>query len=162
MYMCLCGDQMLNEDYKEMLQGLLDQKVEFIVVGAYALAAHGFPRATGDIDIWVKPDKNNSKKVYKALARFGAPINEIREDEFSQPGLIFQIGVVPRRIDIITKIDAVEFKEADLDKIFVDIDDLKVPVLSVDKLIKNKMATGREKDLLDAKLLKKISPTLKH
>jgi len=160
--MCLCGDQMLNEDYKEMLQGLLDQKVEFIVVGAYALAAHGFPRATGDIDIWVKPDKNNSKKVYKALARFGAPINEIREDEFSQPGLIFQIGVVPRRIDIITKIDAVEFKEADLDKIFVDIDDLKVPVLSVDKLIKNKMATGREKDLLDAKLLKKISPTLKH
>lgn len=155
--MRLCGDQMLNEDYKEMLQGLLDQKVEFIVVGAYALAAHGFPRATGDIDIWVKPDENNSKKVYKALAGFGAPINEIREDEFSQPGLIFQIGVVPRRIDIITKIDAVEFEEADSDKIFVDIDGLKVPVLSVDKLIKNKMATGREKDLLDAKLLKKRS-----
>jgi len=148
---------MLNEDYKEMLQGLLDQKVEFIVVGAYALAAHGFPRATGDIDIWVKPDENNSKKVFKALARFGAPIDEIREDEFSHPGLIFQIGVVPRRIDIITKIDAVEFEEADSDKIFVDIDGLKVPVLSVDKLIKNKMATGREKDLLDAKLLKKRS-----
>ena len=147
----------MNEDYKEMLQGLLDQKVEFIVVGAYALAAHGFPRATGDIDIWVKPDENNSKKVYKTLARFGAPINEIREDEFSQPGLIFQIGVVPRRIDLITKIDAVEFEEADSDKIFVDIDGLKVPVLSVDKLIKNKMATGREKDLLDAKLLRKRS-----
>lgn len=153
--MCLCGDQMLNEDYKEMLQSLLDQKVEFIVVGAYALAAHGFPRATGDMDIWIKPNEKNSKKVYKALAQFGAPINEIREDEFSQPGLIFQIGVVPRRIDIITKIDAVEFGEADSDKIFVDIDDLKIPVLSIDKLIKNKMATGREKDLLDAKLLKK-------
>lgn len=146
---------MLNEDYKEMLQSLLDQKVEFIVVGAYALAAHGFPRATGDMDIWIKPNEKNSKKVYKALARFGAPINEIREDEFSQPGLIFQIGVVPRRIDIITKIDAVEFGEADSDKIFVDIDDLKIPVLSIAKLIKNKMATGREKDLLDAKLLKK-------
>ena len=146
---------MLNEDYKEMLQNLLDQKVEFLVVGAYALAAHGFPRATGDMDIWIKPDQKNSKKVYKALARFGAPINKIREDEFSQPGLIFQIGVVPRRIDIITKIDAVEFDEADSDKIFVDIDDLKIPVLSIDKLIKNKMATGREKDLLDAKLLKK-------
>ena len=145
----------MNEDYKEMLQSLLDQKVEFIVVGAYALAAHGFPRATGDMDIWIKPNEKNSKKVYKALARFGAPINEIREDEFSQPGLIFQIGVVPRRIDIITKIDAVEFGEADSDKIFVDIDDLKIPVLSIDKLIKNKMATGREKDLLDAKLLKK-------
>ena len=124
---------MLNEDYKEMLQNLLDQKVEFLVVGAYALAAHGFPRATGDMDIWIKPDEKNSKKVYKALARFGAPINEIREDEFSQPGLIFQIGVVPRRIDIITKIDAVEFDEADSDKIFVDIDDLKIPVLSIDK-----------------------------
>ena len=145
----------MNEDYKEMLQSLLDQKVEFIVVGAYALAAHGFPRATGDMDIWIKPNEKNSKKVYKALARFGAPINEIREDEFSQPGLIFQIGVVPRRIDIITKIDAVEFDEADSDKIFVDIDDLKIPVLSIDKLIKNKLATGREKDLLDAKLLKK-------
>lgn len=146
---------MLNEDYKEMLQSLLDQKVEFIIVGAYALAVHGFPRATGDMDVWIKPNEKNSKKVYKALARFGAPINEIREDEFSQPGLIFQIGVVPRRIDIITKIDAVEFDEADSDKIFVDIDDLKIPVLSIDKLIKNKMATGREKDLLDAKLLKK-------
>lgn len=145
----------MNEDYKEMLQSLLDQKVEFIVVGAYALAAHGFPRATGDMDIWIKPNEKNSKKVYKALAQFGAPINEIREDEFSQPGLIFQIGVVPRRIDIITKIDAVEFGEADSDKIFVDIDDLKIPVLSIAKLIKNKMATGREKDLLDAKLLKK-------
>ena len=145
---------MLNEDYKEMLQTLSDQKVEFIVVGAYALAAHGFPRATGDIDIWIKPDKKNSKRVYKALARFGAPINEISEDEFSQPGLIFQIGVAPRRIDLITKIDAVEYEEADSDKIFVDIDDLKIPVLSIDKLIKNKMATGREKDLLDAKLLK--------
>jgi len=146
---------MLNEDYKEMLQILLDQKVEFIVVGAYALAAHGYPRATGDIDIWIKPEEKNSKKVYKALARFGAPLNEISEDEFSQPGLIFQIGVVPRRIDIITRIDAVEFEEADSDKIFVDIDDLKIPILSIDKLIKNKMATGREKDLLDAKLLKK-------
>jgi len=145
----------LNEDYKEMLQILLDQKVEFIVVGAYALAAHGYPRATGDIDIWIKPEEKNSKKVYKALARFGAPLNEISEDEFSQPGLIFQIGVVPRRIDIITRIDAVEFEEADSDKIFVDIDDLKIPILSIDKLIKNKMATGREKDLLDAKLLKK-------
>ena len=116
---------MLNEDYKEMLESLLNGGVEFILVGAYALAAHGFPRATGDMDIWVKPDEENSKKLYKALARFGAPISKIREDEFSQPGLIFQIGVAPRRIDIITKIAAVEFDEADADKIVVDIEDLK-------------------------------------
>ncbi len=148
---------MLNEDYKEMLVSLLREKVEFILVGAYALAAHGFPRATGDMDIWVKPNFENSKKVYKALAKFGAPISEIREDEFSQPGLIFQIGVVPRRIDIITKISGVEFDVADADKIVVSIENLKLPVLSIELLIKNKMATGREKDLLDAKLLKKRS-----
>ena len=146
---------MLNEDYKEMLESLLGEKVKFILVGAYALAAHGFPRATGDMDIWVKPNGENSKKVYKALAKFGAPINEIRENEFSQPGLIFQIGVVPRRIDIITKISGVEFDEADADKIVVNIENLNIPVLSIDLLIKNKMATGREKDLLDAKLLMK-------
>ena len=146
---------MLNEDYKEMLEILSEEKVKFIVVGAYALAAHGFPRATGDIDIWVRPDEENSKKVYTALSRFGAPISEIREDEFSRAGLIFQIGVVPRRIDIITKIDAVDFDEADSDKIIVNIDGLNIPVLSFDNLIRNKMATGREKDLLDAKLLKK-------
>jgi hypothetical protein len=148
---------MLNEDYKEMLESLLGEKVRFILVGAYALAAHGYPRATGDMDIWVKPNDENSKKIYKALAKFGAPISEIREDEFSQPGLIFQIGVVPRRIDIITKISGVEFDEADADKIVVNIENLKIPVLSIELLIKNKMATGREKDLLDAKLLKKRS-----
>jgi hypothetical protein len=148
---------MLNEDYKEMLESLLGEKVRFILVGAYALAAHGYPRATGDMDIWVKPNDENSKKIYKALAKFGAPISEIREDEFSQPGIIFQIGVVPRRIDIITKISGVEFDEADADKIVVNIENLKIPVLSIELLIKNKMATGREKDLLDAKLLKKRS-----
>ena len=148
---------MLNEDYKEMLENLLNEGVAFILVGAYALAAHGFPRATGDMDIWVKPDEENSQKTYRALAKFGAPVNEISEDEFSQPGLIFQIGVVPRRIDIITKISGVEFDEADADKIVVNLEELKIPVLSIDLLIRNKLATGREKDLLDAKLLKKRS-----
>jgi hypothetical protein len=140
-----------------MLENLLNEGVAFILVGAYALAAHGFPRATGDMDIWVKPDEKNSQKTYRALAKFGAPVSEIGEDEFSLPGLVFQIGVVPRRIDIITKISGVEFDEADADKIVVNIEELKIPVLSIDLLIRNKMATGREKDLLDAKLLKKRS-----
>ncbi|CAB1079158.1 hypothetical protein D1AOALGA4SA_6874 [Olavius algarvensis Delta 1 endosymbiont] len=108
---------MLNEDYREMLENLLNEGVEFILVGAYALAAHGYPRATGDMDIWVKPDDENSKRIYRALAEFGAPISDIRKDEFGQPGLIFQIGVVPRRIDIITKISGVEFDEAAAEKI---------------------------------------------
>lgn len=146
---------MLNNDYKEMLENLLEQHVEFMLVGAYALAAHGYPRATGDIDIWVKPEKKNSKRIYISLAKFGAPISQIKEDEFCEAGIIFQIGVAPRRIDIITSIDGVKYGEADEDKIIVEVEGLEIPVLSIDKLIKNKMATGREKDRLDAILLKK-------
>jgi predicted nucleotidyltransferase len=146
---------MLNEDYKEMLQLLLEEQVDFMIVGAYALGTHGYPRATGDIDIWVKPDKQNSKKLYKALAKFGAPLGQIQIDEFSTEGVIFQIGVIPRRIDIITKIDGVTYEEADGDKIIVEIEGLMIPVISLEKLIRNKMATGREKDELDIKTLTK-------
>lgn len=146
---------MLNKDYKEMLQLLLEEKVEFILVGAYALATYGYPRATGDIDIWVKADENNSKKTYNALAKFGAPLDQINMNDFAIEGVIFRIGVAPRRIDIITKIDGVTYDEANEDKIVVEVEGLKLPVISLDKLIKNKMATGREKDELDAKLLMK-------
>ena len=146
---------MLNKDYKEMLQFLLEEKVEFILVGAYALAAHGYPRATGDIDIWVKADENNSKKTYNALARFGAPLDQIQVNDFAVEGVIFQIGVAPRRIDIITRIDGVTYPEANDDKIIVEVEGLLLPVLSLENLIKNKLATGREKDKLDAKYLMK-------
>ena len=146
---------MLNKDYKEMLQFLLEEKVEFILVGAYALGAHGYPRATGDIDIWVKADENNSKKTYNALARFGAPLDQIKVNDFTVEGVIFQIGVAPRRIDIITRIDGVTYDEANDDKIIVEVEGLLLPVLSLDNLIKNKLATGREKDELDAKYLMK-------
>jgi len=146
---------MLNEDYKEMLQLLLEEQVDFMIVGAYALGTHGYPRATGDIDIWVKPDIINSKKLYSALLRFGAPLGQIQIDEFSIEGVIFQIGVIPRRIDIITKIDGITYEEADEDKIIVEIEDLKIPVISLEKLIRNKIATGREKDQLDIKTLTK-------
>jgi len=138
-----------------MLQLLLEEQVDFMIVGAYALGTHGYPRATGDIDIWVKPDIINSKKLYSALLRFGAPLGQIQIDEFSIEGVIFQIGVIPRRIDIITKIDGITYEEADEDKIIVEIEDLKIPVISLEKLIRNKIATGREKDQLDIKTLTK-------
>ncbi|MCP4763914.1 MAG: hypothetical protein GY870_19235 [archaeon] len=146
---------MLNKDYKEMLEYLLEEEVKFILVGAYALGVHGYPRATGDIDIWVKSEIENSIKIYSALTKFGAPISKIKEDEFCQVGTVFQIGVAPRRIDIITTLDGVEFDEADRDKIIVKVENMNIPVLSIEMLIKNKMSTGREKDLLDVKLLKK-------
>jgi hypothetical protein len=147
---------MLNKDYKEMLQLLLEEQVDFILVGAYALAAHGYPRATGDIDIWVRADEINSINIYRALERFGAPVDQITVNDFTNEGIVFQIGVTPRRIDIITHLDGVSFGEADEDKVIVEVEGLKLPILSFDKLIKNKLSTGRERDALDVKLLKKI------
>jgi len=146
---------MLNKDYKEILQLLLEEQVDFILVGAYALGAHGYPRATGDIDIWVKADEINSINIYKALERFGAPVDQITVNDFASEGIVFRIGVTPRRIDIITRIDGVSFDEADEDKIIVEVEELKLPILSFDKLIQNKLSTGRERDELDVKLLRK-------
>ncbi len=92
---------MLNEDYKEMLQCLSDAGVDLLVVGAFAMAVHGRPRATGDMDLWVVPARDNARKVYAALTRFGAPLDQVDETTFATPGVVFQIGVAPRRIDIL-------------------------------------------------------------
>ncbi|HCG76856.1 MAG: hypothetical protein COZ37_00770 [bacterium (Candidatus Ratteibacteria) CG_4_10_14_3_um_filter_41_18] len=145
---------MLNEDYKEILQILLNNKVKFLIVGAYAMGIYGYPRATGDFDIWVEASIENSKKIYKSLSEFGAPLSDINEKTFSEEGIIFQIGVAPRRIDVITYIDGVRFRDAYKAKTNVEIENLKIPFLSKQDLIKNKKSTGREKDKLDIKYLK--------
>ena len=145
---------MLNQDYKEMLSTLLEEDVRFLLVGAYALAAHGYPRATGDIDIFIQPDEDNAEKVYKALVKFGAPLQDITVEDFSTSGTIFQIGVAPRRIDIINSIDGVAFEDAYRDRVIVEIESLPIPVLSKDDMITNKSSTGRMKDQADADTLK--------
>ena len=145
---------MLNEDYKEILQNLLNNRVKFLVVGAYAMGVYGYPRATGDFDIWVEASAENSKKIYKTLSEFGAPLSSATEKTFAEKGIIFQIGVAPRRVDIITHIDGVTFKDAHKTKEVIEIDGLQVPFLSKENLIKNKQSTGREKDKLDVKYLK--------
>ena len=145
---------MLNDDYKEMLQLLKSSEVRFLVVGAYAMGAYGYPRATGDMDIWILASGENSQKVFRALKEFGAPLAQINETTFTAGDIIFQIGVAPRRIDIITSIDGVEFEQAWRRRVEVDIDGLKVPFISKPDLIKNKESTGRDKDLLDVKYLK--------
>ncbi len=144
---------MLNEDYREMLQILLGHEVKFLIVGAYALGAHGYPRATGDFDIWVEASPENSKKIYDSLAEFGSPLSEVTPETFIEKGVVFQIGVAPRRIDIITHIDGVDFEEAYEQREAITVEDLKVPLLSKEALIRNKRATGREKDKLDADFL---------
>lgn len=145
---------MLNEDYKEILQNLLSNKVKFLVVGAYAMGAYGYPRATGDFDIWVEASADNSQKIYKSLSEFGAPLCDITKKTFAQKGIIFQIGVSPRRIDIITHIDGIDFQKAYKSRENIKIENLSIPFISKENLIKNKQSTGREKDRLDANYLK--------
>jgi hypothetical protein len=138
-----------------MLSRLLASNVDFLLVGAYAMAAHGFPRATADIDILVRPDADNAKRLYRALVEFGAPLHNVTEQDFAAPGAILQIGVQPRRIDIITEIDGLTFSQAAEGKKMVNLEGLAVPVIAKNKLIANKQATGREKDRLDVETLKR-------
>ena len=147
---------MLNQDYKEMLEALKGHDVDFILVGAYALAAQGYPRSTLDIDIWVAPTEINSQNIYKALAEFGAPLNDINEATFKEKGVIFQIGVAPCRIDIITEISGeIEFEDAKKRSDQVEIEGISPNILSIEDLIKNKESTGRPKDIEDAANLRK-------
>ena len=144
---------MLNEDYKDILQLFTDNNVKYLVVGAYALGAYGFPRATGDIDLWVLADSKNSKKIYACLSKFGAPMEQVNEKTFAEKDVIFQIGIAPRRIDIITKISGVDFEKAYSRKEEFIIDGINIPFISKQDLITNKQATGRDKDSIDVKNL---------
>jgi hypothetical protein len=147
---------MLNDDYKEMLQALAAERARFLLVGAYALAAHGYPRATMDIDLWVKPTGENADAVLRALRRFGAPLHDLTREDLERDGTVFQIGVAPRRIDIMTTASGLEFDEAFTHAIRIRIEGLEVFVLSVADLIRNKRASGRTKDLADAEALENL------
>jgi hypothetical protein len=129
--------------------------VEFLVVGAHALAAHGHVRATKDLDVWVRPEKANAQNIMRALATFGAPLHDLEEEDFTQPGMVFQIGVAPLRIDVITAIDGVTFEEAWPDRLMTKFDDQDVGVLSKKHLIQNKRASGRTQDIADIEWLEK-------
>jgi hypothetical protein len=153
---------MLNEDYREMLQVLVDEKVKFLLVGAYALAAHGYPRATMDIDIWVMPAPDNAEAVLRALRRFGAPLDNLTKNDLEQEGTVFQIGIAPRRIDIITAASGLQFDEAFSHASPVDIEGIRVHIPSVDDLIRNKRASGRTKDLADAEALESLAADKKN
>lgn len=147
---------MLNRDYLDILQALADEKAKFLLIGAYALAAHGYPRATMDIDIWVMPSPENAEAVLRALVRFGAPLQKLTQQDLEVDGTVFQIGAAPRRIDIITAASGLQFAETFKNSIAVDIDGIQVHIPSRDDLIRNKRATGRTKDLADAEALESL------
>lgn len=143
----------MNPDFDEILSALSDAGAEFLVVGAHALAAHGHPRATGDLDLWVRPTPENARRVWRALLAFGAPLTELAQDELARPGLVFQIGVVPRRIDILTEISGVAFDDAWDRRLEAVVEGRRLPILGRDDLLANKRATGRAKDLGDIAFL---------
>lgn len=140
-----------------MLSALNDAGVEYLVVGAYALAAHGLPRATGDIDIWVRSSPENARRVWQALRLFGAPTRRVAVDDFTCPDIVFQIGVAPRRIDILTSISGVQFEEAWAERETVVVEGMTLHALSRRHLIVNKKAAGRPKDLADVAWLENDS-----
>ena len=148
----------MNQDFRDLLAEFNAHGVEYLVVGAHALAAHGYVRATKDLDIWVRPDRANALRVLAALAAFGAPLQDLTESDLAAPGTIFQIGVAPIRIDVITSIDGVNFEDAWAGRIKAPFADQVVSILAREHLIRNKRATGREQDLLDVKWLERHPP----
>jgi hypothetical protein len=140
------------------LSAFSEEKVDYMVVGAYALAFHGLPRATGDIDLWIRCSDENATSVWRALVRFGAPLSDLTIDDLKTPGTVFQIGLAPRRVDILTSISGVEFTEAKPNCKQVEIEGLSVPVISRAHLLRNKQAAARPKDLADTAWLESEEP----
>ena len=140
-----------------MLSALSAEQTEFLVVGAYAMAAHGLPRATGDIDIWVRPTEENAKRVWAALKRFRCPMFDLTVEDLHAPDIVFQIGIAPNRIDILTSITGVDFDTAWSERREVDLGGQVASVLSRSHLTQNKIATGRPKDLADVAWLEQTA-----
>lgn len=139
----------LHPDFRDMLSALFAENAEFLLVGAFAVAAHGYPRATGDLDILVRPTPENAPRVLRALRRFGAPLRELSEGDLVRPDTIFQMGVPPWRIDVLTSVTAVTFEEAWPLRFMKRVDDMELPFISLEHLIRNKTAVSRPQDLAD-------------
>lgn len=140
---------LLNKNFIDMLSALSEVGAEFLVVGAHALSAHGYPRATGDLDLWVRPSRENAERVWSALEKFRAPRQKVTQEDFTRPDTVYQIGLPPQRIDIMTSIDGVEFDEAWESRQTVAVEGMMIGFLGREQLLKNKRATGRPKDLFD-------------
>ena len=147
----------MNRDFAEMLNALSAEAAEVLVVGAYAVAGHGLPRATGDIDLWVRPTPENAARVWRALERFGAPRSRLSPASFTERDIVYQIGVPPNRIDLLTTIDGVSFADAWADRVTSTVDGVTFQMISKRHLLANKRATGRPQDLADVARLEEMS-----
>jgi hypothetical protein len=143
----------VQKDFKELLELFNRHNVEYVIVGAYALAYHGVPRFTGDMDIYVHPTPENAQRIFAALDDFGFGSLDLTAEDFQKPGSVVQLGVPPVRIDIITSITGVVWQEADKGKNEGLYGDVPVYFLGREQLVANKRATGRKKDLADLESL---------
>lgn len=148
----------MNLDFRDVLRELCAAEARFLIVGAFAVSFHSEPRATGDLDIVVEPTPENAARVYRALAAFGAPLSELRESDLTCPGLVFQMGVPPRRIDLLTELTGVTFEEAWAEREQVTYGGVSAPVIGWRALIRNKLALGRPRDLEDVATLRRHHP----
>jgi hypothetical protein len=139
----------MNQDFVDLLRAFTAADVRFLIVGAYALALHGRPRATGDLDVWIEATPDNARRVVRALAAFGAPLTDVAEADFARQGITYQIGVPPGRIDILTELTGLSFAEAWPDRIRRPFGDIDVDFIGRASFIRNKRATARPKDLAD-------------
>lgn len=145
-----------NQDFKDLLSSLLAADVRFLLVGAYALAFHGHPRATKDMDLWVEPTRDNAARVLRALTAFGAPIRDVTTDDLADPRTVFQIGVPPRRVDLLCSVEPVLFDQAWAAREILRLDDIDVPVIGLKALLANKEASDRLQDRADAEVIRDL------
>jgi hypothetical protein len=139
----------MNPDFVDLLRAFTEANVRFLVVGAYALALHGRPRATGDLDVWIDATSENAARVMTALASFGAPLADISAADFAREGIVYQIGVPPGRIDILTQLTGLTFDEAWPGRLRRPFGEVEVDFIGREAFLRNKRATGRAKDLGD-------------
>jgi len=145
----------IPQDFKELLQLLNSKKIEYLVIGGYAVAFHGHPRATGDLDIWIAISKDNAVKMVEALKEFGFDAPSLKDEIFLEKDKNIRMGEEPLRIEILTSIDGVEFHECYKNKKTVIIDDIEINFISLQDLKKNKKASGRLQDLADIENIEK-------
>ena len=149
----------LPEDFRDLLLALHDAGAEFVVLGGYAVAFHGHPRATKDLDILVRADAANATRVYRALAAFGAPLEsfDVAESDFATYDGVLQIGLPPRRIDILNRASGIRFEDAVASGDGLELEGRRIPFIGLEALLRNKRAAGREQDLADVKALDAVT-----
>lgn len=139
----------MNRDFVDLLRALSDAEARFLVVGAFAVGRYARPRATGDLDIWIDREPANAARVHGAIRSFGAPLGDLREAELTEPDVVFQMGVVPCRIDLLTSLTGVDFASAWARREEGELGGVRVPFIGRDDLIRNKRSVGRPRDLAD-------------